>query len=150
MGYSITIGQLKTEIHGEGIESLDAADANEIDAPAYGEPTDYTNSRWPSYTSWGDAMDFIGLEDLMFNEDTGLMREHPGCFPLTQEHKAIIDKAHKAYYAKYPNAVAGYAPEGTNEENWPEYNGYATRLEWLKYWVDWALENCENPVLSNS
>jgi hypothetical protein len=149
MGYDLTIGELKIDINYYGLESyisLSVEGCKLDNAPAYGEPTDYTNSRWPSYTSWGDAMDFLGLKDLM----NYLIAKHPGCVPLTVDHKKVIDEAHAKFYAKYPNAKAGYAPNENDDESWPEENGYATRLEWLKFWVDWALENCKVPVFANS
>jgi hypothetical protein len=159
MGYTLRIGELKTRIEYEGLESYITNDAEAVTdekAPAFGEPTDHSNSRWPSYTSWYDAMRFVGLHDMMFNKETGLIRSHPDCVPLVKEHKEIIDKAYKEFYEKYPNCKAGYSPkinekEGVYEDaEWPSENNYATRLEWLKYWVDWALENCQYPVFYNS
>lgn len=159
MGYTLIIGELKTFVEQDGLDSRIINRAEEVihkTAPAYGEPTDYSNSRWPSYSSWADAMRFVGLYDMMFDEETGLMRNHPDCVPLVKEHKEIIDKAYKEFYEKYPNCKAGYSPkinekEGIYEDaEWPEENNYATRLEWLKYWVDWALENCKIPVFYNS
>lgn len=158
MGYSLTIGQLKTTIENDGIETSiisHAERANFEDAPAYGEPTDFSNSRWPSYSSWGDAMRFVGLYDLMFNKETGLMRKHPGCFPLNAFHKEAIDRAHKYFYEQYPKARAGFSPKLKEDmffedHDWPIENNMAVRLEWLKYWVDWALVNCTNPVFYNS
>lgn len=150
MGYSISIGQLEVNINEDGLDSyisLDVASRALSGAPAYGEPTDHMNSRWPSYTSWSDSMNFLGLQDFMFDQDTGLMREHPGTFPLTPDHKSILDEAYTDFYLKYPNAKAGYNDE---DENWPEENGYACRLEWLKFWIDWALANCDKPVFHNS
>lgn len=159
MGYTISIGELKTEVTEEGIESIVrnyAQDENHENAPSFGEPTDYTNSRWPSYSAWRRFTRFVDIEDLFYNEHTGIMRQHPGCFPLVKEHKEIIDKAHKKFYEKYPNAKAGYSPKINEKEGiwedpeWPLENNYAVRLEWLKYWVDWALENCKTPVIYNS
>lgn len=159
MGYTLIIGQLETDIKNEELRSYNISDAESArfdDAPAYGEPTDFTNSRWPSYTSWSDAMRFVGLYDLMFNEETGLIIRHPGCVPLVVEHKEIIDKAHKEFYEKYPKAKAGYSPKINEKEGiwddpeWPIENSMAVRLEWLKYWIDWALSNCSKPVFCNS
>lgn len=156
MGYTLIIGELKTEvIQDDGGYIYNTAElTNHDDAPAFGEPTDHENSRWPSYTAWANAMRFIGLEELMHNKNTGLLRNHPGCIPLTKEHKEIIDKAYIAFYEKYPNAKAGYSTKvnafGDDDPDWPEENSYAVRLEWLKYWVDWALENCKQPVFYNS
>lgn len=150
MGFSLRIGEL--EITDEG---KDARSERRDDAPAFGEPTDYTNNRWPSYTSWNNAMRFVGLEDLMRNKKTGLLRNHPGCVELTQEHKKIIDQAYADFYKKYPNCKPGYSKRQLDDDqdddaNFPEENNWAVRLEWLKYWVDWALENCKQPVFYNS
>lgn len=157
MGYTLKIGELTVDFDtSDGLEShvgLWAEDSSSQEAPAYGEPTDHSNSRWPSYSSWHNAMSFVGLHDFMYNEDTGLLRKHPGCVPLVKEHKEIVDAAHKAFYEKYPNCKAGYSPNATDfqeDPNWPEENGYAVRLEWLKFWIDWALENCARPVFVNS
>lgn len=156
MGYSLEIGQLKTFADEEGNYVNDVERVIMDDAPAYGEPTDHSNARWPSYTTWRDAMRFVGLEDLMFNKVTGLISSHPGCVPLVEEHKKVIDTAYKKFYEKYSYAKAGYSPKINEKANvwkdpdWPVENDWATRLEWLKYWVDWALKNCDNPVFLNT
>lgn len=158
MGYTLRIGELKTNIECYGLETLIVNSAEPVEdenAPAFGEPTDNTNSRWPSYTAWHDAMRFLGLYELMYDKYTGLIRNHPGCVPLVKEHKEIIDKAYQEFYQKYPNCKAGYSPkinedDGIYEDKeWPIENNYATRLEWIKYWFDWSLENCECPVFYN-
>ena len=159
MGYTLEIGELKTSIDYEGLESTIRNSAKGVslkDAPAFGELTDNSNSRWPSYTAWHNFARFADLEDFFYSKETGLLREHPGCFPLVKEHKEIIDKAYTNFYKKYPNAKAGYSSKVNEKEgifedkNWPEENAYAVRLEWLKFWVDWALINCKNPVFYNS
>lgn len=160
MGYTLTIGNLQTLWDdGDGLESRirNSAEGEHHDnAPSFGEPTDGSNSRWPSYSAWRNFTKFTNLEDFFYNKETGLLREHPGCFPLTKEHKEIIDKAYDDFYKKYPNAKAGFSPNinekhGMYEDKeWPEENNYAVRLEWLKYWVDWAIEKSEKPVFYNS
>lgn len=157
MGYTITIGEReKSNIEDEeatGWPEFEAKSEEHPKAPAFGEPTDHSNSRWPSYTAWANAMRFVGLYDLFFNKNNGLMKNHPGCVPITAEHKAIIDKAYEAFYKKYPKCKAGFSPNSTDfqdDPHWPEENSYAVRLEWLKYWVDWSLKNCKNPVIFNS
>lgn len=159
MGYTLKIGELISSVQYEGLESYiynGCENVTDKNAPAFGEPTDHSNSRWPSYTSWNNAMRFVGLYEMMYNENTGLIRHHPGCVPLVKEHKEIIDKAYIEFYKKYPNCKAGYSPKideknGVyDDDEWPSENSYATRLEWLKYWVDWALENCKHPVFYNS
>lgn len=159
MGYTLIIGELKSEVIEQGLESYIKNYAElheEKNAPAFGEPTDYSNQRWPSYSSWHDSMMFVGLQDFMFNKEYGLLYEHPGIRPIVKQHKEIIDQAYAEFYKKYPNCKAGYSPKldeskGIYEDpEWPMENNYATRLEWLKFWVDWALENCKQPIFYNS
>lgn len=153
MGYTLIIGELETEITNEGLETNieHSAKIKKLKkAPAFGEPIDFTNQRWPSYPAWADAMKFVGLYDFMFNKETGLIANHPGCVPINKEHKKIIDKAYSEFYKKYPNAKPGYSTIDNNDENWPPENSYSVRLEWLKFWVDWAVENCKTPVFYNS
>jgi hypothetical protein len=152
MGYNLKIGELTTEVTDDGRESIiwnSAESVNHDNAPAYGEPTDHSNIRWPSYTSWSDFARFVGLYDFFFDKHEGIMRQHSGCFPIKQEHIDIVHKAYKEFYEKYPNAIPGY-PENEDYDNWPEENSYAVRLEWLVYWMDWAHKNCKNPVFANS
>jgi hypothetical protein len=159
MIYTLIIGELDRIIEGEGLDIrivITAKGEEHKDAPAFGEPTDHSNSRWPSYSSWAESMRFVGLYNLMFNEETGLIRNRPGNVYLTQEHKKIVDRAYASFYRKYPNCKAGYSPKINIKEGifqdpeWPKENVYATRIEWLKYWVDWSLENCEHPIFCNS
>lgn len=157
MGYTLKIGELDTHYDAEeGHISFQAKGQKNDDAPAFGEPTDYENERWPSYTSWHNACRFCGIEDMFYNKETGLLREHPGCFPITKKHQEIINEALDNFKKKYPNAKAGYSPkinekEGIYEDkDWPEENSWMTRLLWLKYWIDWALVNCKKPVFYNS
>lgn len=158
MGYTLAIGELVlSEVSPKSTDTIPFyVETVELDfAPAFGEPTDYTNRRLPSYSGWAEAMSFVGLHDFMFNQKTGLIKEHFDFVQLTAQHKAIIDKAHQDFYIKYPNAKAGYSPKAKEDiqfyqdHDWPEENRYAVRLEWLKFWVDWALKNCEVPVFFN-
>lgn len=152
MGYSIGIGELKINRE-DGYTFKSVKTIKLPDAPAFGEPTDNTNERWPSYTSWSNAMQFLGLYDMMFNKKTGLMRQHLGTYRIFKHHKATLDKVYDEFYKKYPNAKAGYSPKSTmfeEDKDWPEENSWAVRLEWLKFWFDWAFENCKKPYFYNS
>lgn len=154
MSYTLTIGEANLHYDQKGeyckIEAMAMSDPK---APAFGEPTDYKNERWPSYSSWANFCKVTNLHDLFFNEDNGILRNHPGCVPLSMRHKQEIDEAYESFKSKYPNVIAEYSPKILNDipdENWPEENGTMCRLEWLKYWVDWALKNCQQPVFDNS
>lgn len=155
MGYNLTIGNACLEFQRE--DSYLTISAERVDlpnAPAFGEPTDNSNMRWPSYTSWGNVMREIGLYNLMDKENENcLIPEHPGHCVLNAEIKKEIDIAYDAFYKKYPNCKAGYSPKSTDfyeDPDWPSENSTAVRLEWLKFWVDWALENCVIPIFHNS
>jgi hypothetical protein len=127
MGYSIVIGELPLDDPSEA-----PAIISRDNAPAFGEPTDYSNQRWPSYLDWENFTKEISLHDMFFNKKTGLMRKHPGMERLTKKHKQMVDKA-----------MYEYEKKGEKDFN---YN----RLVWLKYWVDWALKFCHSPVFYNA
>lgn len=157
MGYTLKIGESIVNVDKEyNYVSIDVKLEQHDKAPAFGEPTDHQNQRWPSYSSWGDFCRFTGLYEMFFDKEDGLINQHPGQMPLLPKHKEQIDEVLKKYKEKYPNAVAGYSPKIDFSKNifedadWPEENNWLTRLEWLKYWVDWALENCKQPIFKNT
>lgn len=111
--------------------ALDVKEERHKDAPADGVPTAYTNVRWPGYSGWEDFVDAVGLRELFYEEDEGLMCEHPGTRPLLLAHLTAVEKAYETHAAS------------TTQNN-------IARLEWLKYWMAWAITNCEKPVFYNS
>jgi hypothetical protein len=123
MGFNLTIGELSFYIDEEGEKRSTVNEVEHKDAPRDGVPTDGTNKRWPSYTGWGSFCDYIGIEDDYF------IPEHPGYKKIDAEFKSKVDNAYKRLYGKNPDQDV--------------------RLAWLKYWTDWAIENCKNPVLHN-
>lgn len=130
MGYSIYIGNAEaSELVCEDGEYLVTiqVNPNAVDgAPCDGSPTDGTNGRWPSYSGWSEFIEDAGLVSLFRDESFGIMRNHPGCFALEPAHLEQIKKA-------------------TCQLEWNK-----GRLEWLKFWVEWALTNCERPAIYNS
>lgn len=164
MGYTLNIGELKIRYdNDEDCPTIDC-DAETFmhdNAPAFGEPTDKTSSRWPSYTAWANFSRFTGLYDLFYGKneqkettrDDALLRSHPGCVPLTEKHRREVNAAYEGFKIKYPNAIPTYGtPKNVFEgdKNNPEENYQMTRLVWLHYWVNWALDNCKQPVFTNS
>ena len=122
MGFNLKIGEKAKEGNRVIVKTVKLKDA-----PADGVPTDYINERWPSYVGWTDFYNAVGLRE-MFIDD--LLQRHPGWVKLTQGHKAEVDRAYhsiKLFPAKHQ-----------------------VRLEWLKFWVDWALVNCKEPIFYNS
>lgn len=178
MGYKLKIGEAQIRFS-EDYVKIDCAIVEHENAPAYGEPTDRENQRWPSYTNWAQAMSLLGMTDVMFNERNGgkgsfewngierqpLIAEHPGAMPITKEHVEYVENALSIYKQKYPDHIAQYPPpkigakpifEGSNEyrsedlSDDPIYDSNLCRGEWLAYWLRWALENCKHPVFVNS
>lgn len=143
MGYSITIGELLVETHPEdamecsGLSFL-AKGERHGNAPAFGEPTDFTNERWPSYTAWHNFIKHCGLYELFFCEGH-LIGGHPGIRLITREMLEAITASRVQLESQTPAPVA----ELSSDSNY-------CRLLWLEYWVKWALDNCKTPVISNS
>lgn len=154
MGYSLIIGEARVESYEEdGLEALcyiTAEKAHHPDAPAFGEPTDHTNQRWPSYTSWynfceyADILPAIYETDAYGNASGSLRGGHPGAFPINKEFQDNINTAY--------NHLKMQAKTLDSEEDIfsTDIGGAWARIQWLKYWTDWAMENCTHPVLANS
>jgi hypothetical protein len=121
-------------------------------APAFGEPTDYTNQRWPSYSAWADFCKETGLHALFFDKYDGIMREHPGCFKLTEDHLGQVREAlerRKQTTGGRPPGFYDYDEE-TQQDVDNGNDPQTARLVWLEYWMAWALEHCERPAIENS
>lgn len=159
MGYTIIIGE---RVPGRGQRRPTAASVELPDAPAFGEPTDRTNERWPSYSGWADFLQAVGLTYLSprtsnFAVDPScppLMVDHPGVMPVKRIHLERVEAAYAAYRAKLGPDVKpgwGHGPDDSDTDGpAPGYDGHLARLEWLRFWLRWALENCKKPVCANS
>lgn len=151
MGYDIKIGQRKKYYDLD--EDFDFEDVPSVKldaAPAFGEPTDHMNERWPSHTGWEEFLKFTGLTDLFYNESTGLFKEEVSV--ITQDQMIVIDEAYAAFLLSFPNAIAGFSPKdgpSSVDPLWPIENRHLARLTWLKFWFDWALKNCTDPVITH-
>jgi|TARA_R110000851_G_scaffold305841_1_gene464003 hypothetical protein len=170
MGYTLKIGDLVVDYDQDEDYpnvSLTAKGFAHDGAPAFGEPTDHTSERWPSYSGWSEFTQKAGIYTMFYGKEHGsmelsrddaLLRHHPGCVPLTECHRREVNAALAAWKVKYPDATPTFgkpAPEGERNFFWvdednPEENSQMTRLVWLHYWINWALDNCEQPVFENS
>ena len=170
MGYTLRIGELQVSYENDESEpriALTARPESHDDAPAFGEPTDHSNQRWPSYTAWAEFARDFGLYSLFYGTEVGgkyqvrddaLIAQHPGCVPLTERHRREINAALGAFKERHPDATPKFGrppPEGVHPFMWedpdnPEENGKMTRIVWLAYWVNWALDNCSQPVFENT
>lgn len=143
MGYSITIGELLIETHPEDAMecsglSFSANGVRLDDAPAFGEPTDFTNERWPSYSAWHNFTEHCGLHELFFCEGH-LIGGHPGVRLVTKEMLDAVEAARMKLESETPALVATL----DSDSNY-------CRLLWLEYWMRWSLDNCKTPVIANS
>lgn len=140
MGYSLTIGELV--ITNEDDREFKTAESVDHDgAPAFGEPTDHTNQRWPSYSAWANCLRGLGVYDLFYRNGT-LIGGHPGVQEITPELYNIFKGRIDDFKARNPCVKPTY--DGDIQEN-----QWYCRAVWLGYWMKWALENCKNPVIAN-
>lgn len=160
MGYDLTIGEAEFKVDKVGDDFVDniqeecirvtVAEIKHDNAPAFGEPTDYTNVRWPSYSSWAIFCEFAELEHVFYEMDehdncTGHLRGgHPGVMPITPSVKEEVDRAYKRLKMQYKTVDPTLGIFET------EVGGAWARVQWLKYWIDWSLENCKVPVMVNT
>ena len=152
MGYDITIGNAVPKFIKEDGELLawwDVEGATSDQAPTFinDEMTGNSNSRSPSYCAWTDFTKDVGLHPMFYGEWDGLMRQHPGCFPITMVDLLVVQSAlekRKAISTREPG-FSGW----NNDEDEEKYDYNLARLMWLEFWMRWALENCETPAIQN-
>lgn len=176
MGYTLSVGEAVIDWN-EDLVRIEVRHETHDNAPAFSEPTDFTNSRWPSYSSWANFCRDVGLTDVMLNRRNGgvgefeykgkwlypLMPEHPGVAPVSKHHLEYIEEKAAAYRAAHPDHIAQYPPPKPEAKpvcgdlyrdcdyvEDPRYDGNLCRLEWLLYWMRWAVENCDKPVFVNT
>ena len=154
MGYTIKIGEAIVDVDYDfDYVTVDVRDEKHDNAPAYGEPTDFTNQRWPSYSGWNEFCKDTGLYDLFYDDDKGLIRPHPGEKPLKQEHLDMINEAVECRQKENGGKPAQtWDPKIsiTEDSRINDGDSQLSRLLWLQYWVKWALENCKQPINKNT
>ncbi len=163
MGYTLTIGNAtpKPPDPSDGDEGQFSWDVDNLTLPeapaAENDINGHANYRWPSYSVWDDFAREVGLYDMFFDKSVGLIRHHPGVVPLSEDHRTQVAGAVARWRALHPTAVPRFAdpkPNGHLFEvvdhpmNGP--NATLARLEWLSWWIGWALDNCEHPAFANS
>jgi len=104
------------------------------------EMTGRTNGRHPGYSQWGDFCKTVGLTNLFYQEEKGLMSQHPGTVLLTDSHHKKIKHALTKWRKSNPDTNPGW---GKGQDQ------MLARLIWLEWWVKWALDNCKMPAMYN-
>lgn len=155
MSYDIYIGNAVVETWDDGKFHVRVGKMSVEEAPSF--PNDHMtgkgNSRHPAYSGWSNFCREAGLYDLFFDKEDGLMRDHPGTFQITKTHLEAVRVALMAWVKAHPNTNPGF-----EEDDWmkPEFRDkiinpdpILARLIWLEFWMNWAIENCENPAIHN-
>jgi hypothetical protein len=169
MGYNITIGNVVPFYPDEGEYSDNeprfvVEDMTDQEAPVFpgDSMTGKSNSRSPSYTQWAEFCKRTDLYRLFFDKEEGLMRYHPGTILLRKKHLEVVDWALQLHKRQYPDIPVGccmcvtcqsyFGSEGLQHtDGYLEPHSYdRVRLEWLAFWMRWALTNCARAGIYNT
>jgi len=172
MGYAIIVGDACFEGSKEDTYMrVWAKDEAHDAAPTFpnDEMTGNGNSRSPSYTGWSEFCRDTGLYGMFFGKDgrrnpymeadpnchreTPIMAEHPGYAMINDQDVIAIRAALDLHIAKHGQVEPGFRGWMEREEDAPSDAmacAQRARLIWLHYWCDWAVKNCEWPVIANS
>jgi hypothetical protein len=172
MGYTIIIGDACFEgDKDEAYLRVWATPQAHTEAPTFpnDEMTGNGNSRSPSYTGWSNFCRDTGLYGMFFGLDgrrdpymredpnchrgTPIMSDHPGYAPINTEDVLAVKQALDRHILKHSELTPGFRGWLERDEDAPP-NAQAcanrARLIWLHYWCDWAVKNCQWPVIANS
>lgn len=139
MGWMIQIGhpELCHDPDGEEAPYVHIPRITHPDAPHF--PGDEeTNTRLPSHYGWGEFVRATGMEAL-FNELAPNMRGE--MVRLVPRHLAQLQQIRDGWRARYPHLQPGWFDDLPNPDQRAAY--HLARLEWLVWWVDWALHHGE-------
>jgi len=163
MGYHLTIGEARIERDDDYIR-IAAEDATDDAAPDHCPYTKKGNGRSPSYTAWHDFCKEAGIEKLFYGDgwsreerryipsedfyrETILLGEHPGAAVIIPQDLEYVRDARIRREATNGGREPGFW-EDDGRDNGKDH--VLARLLWLEFWIDWALKNCENPIIENT
>ena len=139
-------------------------------APAFANDplTGNSNMRSPGYSVWSNFCRetglyrmFLGLDgrrnpymegDPNCHREVPILADHPGFAAINAADVNAIKRALDDHIAKHGDLIPGFRDWHEADEDAPaNANDCATRarLIWLHYWCDWAVENCEWPIIAN-
>jgi hypothetical protein len=128
MSYSIYIGEPEIEYYPEDeymrikVKCVEHPNAPEL---FYGDISGKTNGRHPGYSQMRNWCEKVGLYELFYDEEYGLLRSHPGCRPLLQKHLDEVVKARVLWEIGHTNCknmlpLIERQPEGYKDLSWQE------------------------------
>jgi hypothetical protein len=181
MGYTLQIGkkvldeEYKKDLYNELVEdgctfeeaeeqssriAIKVLDEKIDTAPAFGEPTDNLNERWPSYSAWSLFTSVTDTEFLFYEKSGEFRGGHPGYFQITKEWLLDLKHYSERFKNRYPECIASYDTELDSANITIKYdtkgntvpaNFMICRLEWLEYWAEYALSKYgEDAIFSNT
>lgn len=124
------------------------------EAPSFNEPTDKTNSKWPSYTTWSIICYLADLDNLFYEKNDEFYEfkgGHPGYFYLTKEWIDELNSKIEKFKINYPNTSKVDNPEVEISYQEIEYledgkkhtylaKDVTQRLDWLSFWCNYAYD----------
>lgn len=143
MSYSIYIGERTTVESSDGEIETDVEQVENKEAPYFSD-SGYENSRHPGYGQMHEFCKMADVLDLWYGND-GFLKQHPGFKELKQNHLDVMKSALKSWQEKYPAAKAQMIDESPTVVQ----DGILARLVWYVWWMEWALNNCKDPVVAN-
>lgn len=168
MGYSLIIGEAmfdgdKTDLY----MHVWAEVTQHKDFPRF--ENDATDGNWrdPGYSVWSEFCRDVGLFSMFYglngrrnpymegdpacHREIPILADHPGYAVIGPEDVSAIRVALDKHVEKHGILKPGFRP--WNETKSPpnaEACANRARLLWLYYWCDWAVTNCEWPVIANT
>lgn len=135
MGYNITIGRRMQvpyeDEEGRGsFEDAERAELPNAPCPPGDEGTGRSNNRCPSYGAWAEFGRATGLHNVLFGADG--LTHNLQCVRITATHVEQVEAARARWIAKH-HKPPGYADDGSLDP-------MRMRLDWLAFWLRWALE----------
>jgi len=173
VGYNLYIGEAEVIVHMDeryarmGVKYESSADAPQTTVGDTG------NHIYPGHTTWREFCKTVGLYSVFYapecptkhhhlhgcptcegkplwwkpdgTEHEGLMKDRPGAAPLTEIHLVAFEEARERWLERPEEErqeIGGASDTGRDL--------VLARLDWLVWWTEWALENCDNPTFANS
>lgn len=143
MGHVISIGNAAPCWPDPGMPESPYFDIAKIDGAALGAPIDscgatpptHMNTICPGYIAWDDFITRTSMRSIMKEWGLDLWPAKGGSLCVV-----MLCKDHVEMF----RAVRDRTSKGFNPEPYD-----LIRLDWLIWWTDWALANCEHPAISS-